>query len=243
MNPETYALAAQVEDEHWWFSARRSILRAVLDRHLPPASGRTLLELGCGNGGNLPLLARYGKLYAVEMDDEARRRATMRGIAAVQPGALPDAIPFAGQQFDVVAALDVLEHVAEEHAALVAMRAKLRRGGCLLLTVPAFKWLWSRHDEASNHRRRYSKSALIRQVREAGFEIAHATYFNTVLFPAVAAYIKLWTPFTADAHPGLRLPPRPVNALLRATFSAERYLVPRLTLPFGLSILLVGIAA
>jgi len=242
MNPETYALAAQVEDEHWWFSARRSILRAVLDRYLPPAPDRTLLELGCGNGGNLPLLARYGKLYAVEMDAAARQRAAARGMAAVQPGALPDAIPFAGQQFDVVAALDVLEHVAEERAALVAMRVKLRRGGCLLLTVPAFNWLWSRHDEASNHRRRYSKGALVEQVREAGFEIAHATYFNTVLFPALAAYLKLSGPFSGDTHQGLRIPPRPINALLRAIFSAERYLVPRLTLPFGVSILLVGIA-
>src|SRR6185503_10626513 len=235
-------LAAQVEDEHWWFSARRSILRAVLDRYLPPVPGRTLLELGCGHGGHLPLLARYGKLCAVEMDDAARQRAAARGMAAVQPGALPDAIPFAGQQFDVVAALDVLEHVAEERAALVAMRVKLRRGGCLLLTVPAFNWLWSRHDEASNHRRRYSKGALVEQVREAGFEIAHATYFNTVLFPALAAYLKLSGPFSGDTHQGLRIPPRPINALLRAIFSAERYLVPRLTLPFGVSILLVGIA-
>ncbi|HKA39129.1 MAG TPA: class I SAM-dependent methyltransferase [Burkholderiales bacterium] len=242
MTPETYALAAQAEEEHWWFSARRSILRAVLDRYLAPASDRALLELGCGNGGNLALLARYGKLCAVEMDDGARRRAAARGIAAVEPGALPDAIPFAGQQFDVVAALDVLEHVADDRAALAAMRAKLKRGGYLLLTVPAFRWLWSRHDEASRHQRRYSKGELVRLVESAGFEVTHSTYFNTLLFPLAVAYIKLSGRVTADADHGLRIPPRPLNALLRGIFSAERHLVPKLALPFGVSILLCGIA-
>jgi len=242
MTPETYALAAQIEEEHWWFSARRDILRAVLDRHLPQASERTLLELGCGNGGNLPLLARYGKLFAVETDNDARGRAAARGIAKVEPGALPHALPFTELQFDLVAALDVLEHVADEHAALAAMRAKLKRGGFLLLTVPAFAWLWSRHDEVSYHQRRYTKGGLIKLVKETGFEVAHSTYFNTLLFPLALAHIKLFTRFAADAHHGLRIPPRPLNALLRTIFSAERYLVPRLILPFGVSVLLCAIA-
>ncbi len=242
MTPETYALAAQTEDEHWWFSARRDILRAVLDRHLPQASERMVLELGCGNGGNLPLLARYGKLFAVETDDDARGRAAARGIAKVEPGMLPHALPFTEMRFDLVAALDVLEHVAEEHAALVAMRAKLKRAGLLLLTVPAFEWLWSHHDEVSHHQRRYSKRELVKLVRDSGFEVVHSSYFNTLLFPLALAHIKLSARFAADAHRGMRIPPRPLNALLRTIFSAERHLVPRLALPFGVSILLCAIA-
>lgn len=242
MNPDTYAAAARSEDRHWWFSARRQILGAVLDRFLTGPAARLVLEVGCGNGGNLPLLARYGEVFAVEMAEDARARAAARGLARVEAGALPGALPFEGVAFDVVAALDVMEHVADDRAAVAALRARLKPGGLLLLTVPAFMWLWSRHDEISHHRRRYALGALTALVRRGGFEVAHATYFNTVLFPLGVAHIKLSRWLTADAHSGLRVPPQPLNALLRTLFAAERHLVPRLSLPFGISILLCGIA-
>jgi SAM-dependent methyltransferase len=237
VTPEAYAAAAQVEDRHWWFCARREILRAVLDRQLAPMAGRTLLEVGCGNGGNLPLLARYGQVSAVETSPEARQRAAARGLARVEAGALPDALPFADMRFDVVAALDVLEHVEEEQAALAALRARLKAGGLLLLTVPAFAWLWSGHDELSHHQRRYTRPALAEKVRAAGFRVAHATYFNTLLFPLAVAHIKLGAPQAA-----LRIPGAGANALLKCVFSLERHLAPALRLPFGVSILLCGIA-
>lgn len=240
MNPETYAVAAHSEDRHWWFSARRAILGAVLDRFLTPPARRRVLEVGCGNGGNLPLLSRYGEVFAVEMAEAARARAAARGLARVEAGALPDALPFDGVAFDVVAALDVLEHVPDDRAAVAALRAKVKPGGLLLLTVPAFMWLWSRHDEISHHRRRYALGELADVARGGGFEVAHATYFNTLLFPLGVAHIKLASRLTADAHSGTRIPPRPLNALLHTLFAAERHLVPRLSLPFGISILLCG---
>jgi SAM-dependent methyltransferase len=242
MNPETYAVAAQSEDRHWWFSARREILGAVLDRFLTPSAARLVLEVGCGNGGNLPLLVRYGELFAVEMAADARARASARGLARIEAGALPGDLPFEGVAFDVVAALDVVEHVTDDRAAVEALRAKLKPGGFLLLTVPAFMWLWSRHDEMSQHRRRYGLAELVDLVQRGGFEVAYATYFNTVLFPLGVAHIKLSSRLCSDAHSGVRIPPRPLNKLLRNLFAAERHLVRRVSLPFGMSILVCGFA-
>jgi SAM-dependent methyltransferase len=240
MTPETYSLAAQVEDRHWWFSGRRDILAGVLDRYLPRTPLPQILEIGCGNGGNLPLLTRYGNVFAVEMSGGARRRAAARGIAHVEAGALPYDIPYKEIKFDVVAALDVLEHISEEEAALATIRARLKPGGLLLLTVPAYRWLWSAHDVLSQHQRRYTRKWLVRTVRAAGFRVLHATYFNTFLFPIAVAYLKMSPRASNDPHHGMRMPGKNSNALLHSIFSAERYIVPRFRLPYGLSLLLCG---
>jgi SAM-dependent methyltransferase len=239
MNPNAYTAAASVEDRHWWFSGRREIIDAVLRRFLAPQDDCRILEIGCGNGGNLPLLARYGAVYAVELDDDARARAAARGVARVEAGALPDPLPFPGLTFDVIAALDVLEHVADDRRALGAVRARLTPRGLLVLTVPAYMWLWSGHDEISHHHRRYAAGGLVRLVESAGFEVAHASYFNTLLFPlGVARTLSAW--LGAGAAPGLRIPPGGVNEVLHAVLAAERHLVSRASLPFGMSIVVCG---
>jgi SAM-dependent methyltransferase len=236
MNPDAYTLAAQSEEQHWWFAARRDVLRSVLDRFCPRGNDRGVLEAGCGNGGNLPLLADYGSLCAFEIHDEARRRASARGIARVEKGWLPDGVPFGDVRFDLVAALDVLEHVEDDASAVRALRNTLAPAGLLLLTVPAYTWLWSRHDELSHHRRRYSLPQLVSLVEKCGLRTAYASYFNSLLFPAGVAHIKLsgWL----GGHPlgALRVPAAPINGLLREVFRLERHLLPRVSLPFGISI-------
>lgn len=236
MTPDAYALAAQSEQRHWWFAARREILRSVLNRFCPRGLKRRVLEVGCGNGGNLPLLAEYGSLYAVELNDEARRRAADRGIARVEKGWLPDALPFRDVRFDVVAALDVVEHVEDDTAAVCALRSSLGQSGLLILTVPAFMWLWSRHDELNYHKRRYSLPQTVELVERCGFRIAYASYFNTLLFPLGVAHVKLSSLVGRDSLWAMRVPAAPVNGLLRATFGLERHLLPRVSLPFGMSI-------
>jgi SAM-dependent methyltransferase len=155
MERQAYDIAAGIENDHWWFSGRRRLLAAVLERHLPRSDApRRILEIGCGNGGNLELLAGFGQVFAAEKDDAARERASARGIGHVERGWLPDAIPFGGESFDLIAAFDVLEHIEDDRGAVRALRDRLGARGVLIATVPAYRWLWSEHDTLSQHVRR-----------------------------------------------------------------------------------------
>ena len=239
MDVEAYSLAAEVEDEHWWFRGRRAILRSVLDRYIPSASrSRTILEVGCGNGGNLPLLSAYGHVLAVEKDDAARARASSRGVAHVERGWLPDGLPYAEDRFDLIAAFDVLEHVDEDGEAVRALRSRLTLNGLLIVTVPAFGWLWSRHDEFSHHKRRYTRAGLSALLTACGFGITYSSYFNTFLFPAAVAHMKLGPLLRVTPAQAMRIPPPPVNRALTAIFSFESAFIPRWSFPYGVSVLL-----
>ena len=139
MEADAYSLAAEGEDEHWWYRGRRGVLKSVLDRYVP-TSCRPLdvLEIGCGNGGNLPLLADYGRVFAVETDDAARVRASQRGIAKVEIGWLPDKMPFHNKRFDLITALDVIEHIEDDGKVMLALRQLLAPNGLLVMTAPAY---------------------------------------------------------------------------------------------------------
>lgn len=238
MRPEVHAEMAAVQARHWWFVARRRILAAVIETlDLPP--GARVLDAGCGSGGNLALLARYGALQAMEFDAGARQRACALGFGPVLAGSLPADLPFAEGSFDLVCLLDVLEHVADDAAALQRLREVLVPGGRLLVTVPAYAWLWSAHDEAHHHHRRYTAGRIAVLASAAGLAIERLGYFNTLLFPAIAlarlAGRALGRHGTSDA----RVPSAPVNRWLAAVFGIERRVVPRALFPFGTSVLAV----
>ncbi len=243
MNPDTYALAAAVEEEHWWFVGRRQVLCAVLDHCIGTGKQRRVLEVGCGNGGNLKFLSRYGSVSAIELEDGARARAKSRGLARVEKGWLPDGLPFNEEKFDLVAALDVIEHVDDDLAALERLRGRLHDGGTLLLTVPAYPWLWSRHDELSHHRRRYTAKVLDRLLSQAGFRATFTSYFNTFLFPAGVAHIKFSALLEKNPHAAMKIPANPLNWMLRNIFGAESHFVPRIRLPFGISLVTCAVVA
>jgi SAM-dependent methyltransferase len=237
MQEQAYEIAARIETDHWWFSGRREILAALLDRYLPPSTvPRRILEVGCGNGGNLALLAAYGSVFAVEKDDGARERAALRRIGTVERGWLPDALPFAGDSFDVIAALDVLEHLEDDAAAVRALRDRLSERGMLIVTVPAFQWLWSEHDVLSQHVRRYTRQRFAMLLRHAGLNVLYCGYFNSLLFPFAVANIALGRLAPRDTRRGLQIPPRGINRALRWIFTIESRLVTRIQLPVGLSI-------
>ncbi len=247
MDAALYATYARAEDAHWWFRARRRIVARVIDQLDLPAGAR-LLEMGCATGGNLELLSRYGALDAVEMDQGAVAYAKSRGTgASVYQGHLPDALSRdIGGSYDLVTLLDVLEHIPDDRASLGVLYDLMAPGGTLLVTVPAYQWLWSAHDIVNHHQRRYRRSELVRRIRAAGFAIEQATYFNTLLFPLVAGARAVGN-VAERVRPSDRavsdidaIPSAPVNRMLEAVFAFERRVVSRLRLPFGVSILVVA---
>lgn len=238
MEATIYREMSDLENHHWWFLGRRRILGRVLDSLQLPPDAR-VLEAGCGTGGNLALLARYGRLAAFELDDEARSLANARGIVEVQPGRLPDEMPF-DEPFDLIVLPDVLEHVEDDNGALRALAERLAPGGRLLLTVPAFDFLWSHHDVVHHHFRRYTRGRLVPQVERAGLRVAYAGYFNTFLFPVVC--FARWVNRVLGRREGsdFSVPAPWVNGCLKNVFAAERWLVPRWRLPFGVSLLIIA---
>lgn len=241
MDPSLYEAHDRLEATHWWFEGRRRVIAAVLRRWLDPAPSRTLLDVGCGTGGMFPLLRRFGRVEGAEFSADARARAAAKfpGVT-LWPCALPEDLPRG--PYDVVTAFDVLEHVGPAVESLRAMGAALRPGGQLVLTVPAFQFLWSRHDELNHHRRRYTRGALRAQLEAAGLRLQHASYFNTALFPAVAAVRAAHRLVPALEGDGADLAPTPapLNWLLARLFGAEAGLVARVPVPYGVSLLAVA---
>jgi SAM-dependent methyltransferase len=170
-----------VEDQHWWFVTRRMIIKKILDTFLQQSITPDILEAGCGTGGNLELLSSYGNIHAIEIDGVARDLANKRDICSVKTGSLPEDIPFT-KYFNLICVLDVLERIDDDLAAMKAIVDKIKNNGKLLITVPAYMFMWGSHDITLHHKRRYTKKQLTSVVQAAGMEIIYATYFNTYLF-------------------------------------------------------------
>jgi len=241
MQPEVYQRLAEVESRHWWFRARRAIAASVIER-LGLAQTAKILEAGCGTGGNLAMLDRFGDVRAFEPDTGARAVASNKGVGPVDPGRLPDGLPEGLADFDMVCAFDVLEHIDDDHGAAVALAYCLKPGGHLVATVPAFTWLWSRHDDAHEHKRRYTRQQLKALLKGAGLEVERCSYFNTLLFPPIAL-VRLGRRILGiegDGTGDIALPGKSLNSLLYALFSFERRLLQVIDLPIGVSLLIVA---
>lgn len=229
-----------VEDRSFWFRARNRLIADVVRRWFPEA--RSLLEVGCGTGfvlkglrESLPEL----RLVGVDLFEEGlvvARRRLPGDVELIRADAKE--LPFTAE-FDVVAALDVLEHVDDDVAVLAAMYSAARRGGGLLVLVPQHPRLWSKADEAARHVRRYRRRELIERVRGAGFEVLHVSSFVSTLTPAaVASRILRRREYDLFAE---LVPPWPLNAVFERLLNLERALVlRRASFPFGTSLLAVA---
>jgi SAM-dependent methyltransferase len=229
-----YDRMAAHDSTHWWYRARRDILADYLARagHLP--QNARVLEIGCGTGHNLPMLARFGTVDAIEIDAAARDIAGERLGKPVGDAPLPELTGVDGR-YDLIAVLDVVEHIADDVGSLRGMAARLNPGGKILITVPAHQWMWSAHDVVNHHQRRYSKKTLDAAIRAAGLKHNGLRYFNSLLFPLAAASRiagRLTGKDDSDDSP----PPKPVNTLFEAIFGLERHLVGRVPLTPGVSI-------
>lgn len=230
-----YDRMAELDATHWWYRARRDVLARLIERRIDLPAEPRILEVGCGTGHNLPMLQRFGRVDATEIDGFARVIASKRLGHAVVDAALPALKGVPDRSYDLVAILDVLEHVEEDRAALVSMAGKLKPGGRILLTVPAHPWMWSAHDEVNHHKRRYTKASFRAAVADAGLKLEMLSYFNSLLFPAAAA-ARLAGRITGNKDSDDSLPPAPLNRLLERIFRAEAYAIGRLPFPPGLSL-------
>jgi len=238
MKHEFREAMARLEDDHWWFRARRDIL----DRAVARFVGKTDLALTVGVGitREAEMLSKTTRLVAI---DRARIDSRCLGVA-LPAQADATSIPFGDSVFDAVFIFDVLEHVDEESKALAEIRRVLRPGGKLLVTVPAFMFLYGLQDEVSEHKRRYRRRPLVELLRRSGFQVDYASYFNTLLFPPIAAVRVFRRVFPRERAPArngasdfdLRLP-GVVESALEKLFSLERHAIGNAALPFGISIL------
>ncbi len=229
-----------VDEHHWWYRGRRLIINTELAR-LPLPSSARVLDAGCGSGRTLEELSPRGEVSGVELNPEAARVARDRGDFDVRIGRLEE-LPWAEGTFDLITCLDVIEHTPDDGVTLRELRRVTRPGGWLLVTVPAYQALWSRHDEANHHYRRYNRRSLRTAAAGAGWELSRMTSFNSLLLaPAAAVRIAQRARRSDGEHAlDLKLGPAWLNGLLERPLRLEaKWLTSGRTLPAGLSLLAV----
>ncbi len=238
MERKVYDQMADLDSRHWWFTARHRILDGIIERIVRPPSNARILELGAGTGHNLAMLSRFGRVEASELDPGARELASQRLGRPVVEATLPDLSMFSAKTYDLIALLDVLEHVPDDKGSLDAILERLKPGGALLLTVPINPWMWTAHDVAHHHHRRYRKQEIRKLALDSGYEIELLSPFNSLLFPPIAA-VRLMGKLTGKDDSDDAMPSPPVNKALDLIFGLERELVGRVPLPFGVSLVAV----
>lgn len=240
MQQHTYGIMYEVEGSHWWFAGRRRILAGFLEQavaglNLKEGQRRArILDVGCGTGANLELLARYGEAEGVDISEEALAFCRARGLERVSLGEA-ERLPYPDESFDLVTALDVVEHLDEDVRGLREMRRVLRKGGLALLFVPAFMFLWGVQDDVSNHRRRYTLAGIRRAVREAGFAVERATYANLTFFAPILLGRTLMRLTGLRPASENNINVSTFNGLFGQVLGAERFLLRRVNLPLGVS--------
>jgi SAM-dependent methyltransferase len=232
----------ELEDRHWWFRSRRRVVAAMVRRAGVAGSPR-ILDAGCGTGRNLVEYARIGEAEGVDFSAEAVEFCRLRGLDRVRRAALED-LPYESGHFDLIVATDVIEHLDDDRRALAELRRVAAAHGRLVVTVPAYSWLWSRHDESLHHRRRYTVARLAERMRAAGWEPRLETYFFSALLPGVAAVRALRRGDSNGAgRSDLELTSPWLSRVLELPSRAEARLIERgVRLPAGVSVGMVAAA-
>jgi SAM-dependent methyltransferase len=236
MQSHHYPILYQVEDTHWWYVGRRRIIRSLVEKIRATLNNPNprILDVGCGTGANLKMLADYGNAEGVDISPQAVEFCRERGLDSVKLGAA-EQLPYEDDSFELVTALDVIEHLDDDVAGLREIRRVLRRDGRVLLFVPAFMFLWGVQDDVSNHRRRYTLPSLVKAVEEAGFEVEWSNYANISFFLPVLLVrsVMRWLGLRASTEYGINI--SVMNGPFSQLFAAERFILERGRIPFGVS--------
>ncbi len=239
MDHAYYRQMYALEDTHWWFVARRNLLLRALAGRLPEQA--RLLDVGCGTGGTMDRLQGLGEVWGLDMEPLALSLCRERGHRALAL-ASATAMPFPTDTFDGIVALDVLEHIADHESAAAEIARTLKPGGTLVVTVPAYQSLWSRHDVALHHQRRYRAPEVRALLEGAGLQVELCRYAVCGLLPAAFVLRRFQNAFQKGAPPVADAQPtRPwLNTLLQWSLDLESGLALRGLLPFGLTVFAVA---
>ena len=242
MDIDEYRRMFQLETTYWWFVGRRALVRdwvaAALRRQPAATSERWLLDAGCGTGANAEMLRAFGRVIGTDVSPEALHWSRQRGLSHLARCRV-EKLCFADDTFDVVTALDMLEHVDDDLAALAELHRVCKPGGAVIITVPAYGFLWSPHDEALHHRRRYAPRELRDKLQAMGFEVERLSHFMCGLFLPVLL-LRFWQSLRKQGvRPQSDLRPLPtwLNGLLIRLLGIERWLISLFSLPLGVSLI------
>jgi 2-polyprenyl-3-methyl-5-hydroxy-6-metoxy-1,4-benzoquinol methylase len=240
MREDSYDLIHQNENSNWWFRVRRDIVKRLLATEKQKQCGALrILDVGCGTGLLLLEIEQFGEVTGIDMSERAVTYCKQRGLTNLAVGDATH-VPYSDNSFDVVLLLDVLEHVEDDAEAARELARVLAPGGQLIVMVPAFMFLWGVNDDVGHHFRRYTRSQVRAILEKAGLTVTRATYFNTVLFPAIAVvrlmvkafHIKMKTEHGVGGSFG--------NHIFHKLFALEARLLQHFSFPFGVSILLIA---
>jgi SAM-dependent methyltransferase len=225
----------ELEDRHWWFRGRRAAIWALIER-AGVDSAPHLLDAGCGTGRNLVEFGRLGEAEGIDFSEQAVEFCHQRGLTGVRQGPV-ETLPFDSDRFDLILATDVIEHLRDDVVALTELRRVAARGGRIVITVPAYQWLWSQHDVSLHHYRRYTTPRLRRAAVAAGWQPVLSTYFFTAMLPLVAATRIGRGLLGRHESSDLALSRAAVSQVLEAPIRGEAALIRRgARLPFGVSL-------
>jgi 2-polyprenyl-3-methyl-5-hydroxy-6-metoxy-1,4-benzoquinol methylase len=244
LNHSAYSEMYEIQANHWWYVGRRLILEKILSEFLPTKKER-ILEIGAGSGGNILLLSRFGEVEVTDIEEKGlvfckqiaeENKITINSIHGdfcEKYSQIPK------KSFSTICMFDVIEHIKEEKKTLDLCSELLDQKGKIFITVPAYQWLWSAHDDYFHHERRYTKITLQRVLKESGFEIQDSGYFNSILFP-LALLQRLFEKVIGSSNGKVVMPNKLVNQILLGIFSTEAYMYRTFRIGFGLSIWLVA---
>ena len=230
-----------LESFYWWFVARRKLLDSMVGTLTLDFDDATILDVGCGTGINFSILSRYGTAVSTDSAQDALSFSKERGVDKLVRSRV-ESLPFANESFDLITALDVLEHIDDDLSALIELRRIMKNDGTIFITVPAYGFLWSEHDEALHHRRRYAASELRNKLTRCGFRVQRISYYiSTLFFPILMARF-LQSIFKKSVEPSTShiLLPNWLNSFLVFILDIERLVLKWINFPFGVSLLCIA---
>lgn len=227
-----------LEDIHWWHKAKRNLISFFLNQNLKN-TGSKILDVGCGTGKNLETFSKFGQVWGIDNSKEAIIFCRRRGFKNIVKGNI-ERMPFEKNSFDAITALDVLEHVNDSEA-LTEIKRVLRKKGILIITVPAFNWLWSRWDEVLLHKRRYTDKTLRKVLQKNGFKVNKISYsYSFLVLPAlIIRGVKKM--LYKDYYPSdFKLSNKIINHLLSVVANIEKIFIINYNIPFGTSLIAIA---